>query len=364
MSRILLTLPKIYAHFHSVWESTAADGRTLEKLTARLMTEESRFSTPSTSSHGESSAMAAKKSLNTHQYKKSVQKSKPTGRCFTCNEHGHYKHDCPKRKNSHSAVVSAEDVCDAFTSFAGYSYSESKWFLDSGASDHMSHRRDWFSNLKHTQPTPIRVGNGEVIYAKGCGDIDISAFDGVCWNKKRLLNVLYVPDIKLNLFSTGCALDKGLQLESDHRECVFRHNGVSVAVGVRSGRLYEMKFNVVSCVNEASAMVVCTLKEWHEKLAHQNITHVKSFLKTNDIKIANDRTTEFFCKACVFGKQHRSTFKPSPYQSSAVGELIVSDVCGPMQVASINDARYFVVFKDHYSHYRVVFFMKEKSRSI
>lgn len=130
----------------------------------------------------------------------------------------------------------------------------------------------------------------------------------------------------------------------------FRVNGVTVAVGERSGRLYTMKIKVIiNSDMQSQAMAVCTLREWHEKLAHQHIKHVKSFLNTNNIKVSTETSSgDFFCRDCVFGKQSRSTYKPSVHNTITVGELIVSDVCGPMQEASIGDARYFLIFKDQF----------------
>lgn len=42
------------------------------------------------------------------------------------------------------------------------------------------------------------------------------------------------------------------------------------------------------------------------------------------------------------------------------GEVIHSDVCGPF-CNSLSNCRYFVLFKDDYSGFRYVYFMKERS---
>ena len=52
-----------------------------------------------------------------------------------------------------------------------------------------------------------------------------------------------------------------------------------------------------------------------------------------------------FCEACVQGKQTRKPF----HGSAEVLQLVHSDVCGPMSVASLGGARYFVTFTDDYS---------------
>ena len=80
--------------------------------------------------------------------------------------------------------------------------------MDSGASDHMSHQKDLFINYKkYENPIEVRIGNGATIFSYGKGDISVLCFDGENWTSKTLLNVLYVPDIKLNLFSEGAALE-------------------------------------------------------------------------------------------------------------------------------------------------------------
>ena len=129
--------------------------------------------------------------------------------------------------------------------------------MDSGASDHMTNQRTWFdSYTKFKTKTRVKIGNGDLIMALGKGSINILAFDGNKWNEKTLLNVLYVPDININLFSSGRAVDKGLQMISDQNSCKFIKDGRIVAVGERKRRLYEMKFKMCRKADDFEANVV------------------------------------------------------------------------------------------------------------
>lgn len=59
--------------------------------------------------------------------------------------------------------------------------------------------------------------------------------------------------------------------------------------------------------------------------------------------------------ACLsFGRRMTVRVKP--------GNLVLADVCGPMQEDSFRGYRYFVNFKDDYSKYGDVYFMKNKSQ--
>ena len=52
---------------------------------------------------------------------------------------------------------------------------------------------------------PVRVGNGEYLYATGIGSIPLVSTVGKKEYKLRLNDVLYIPNIVDNLFSIGAA---------------------------------------------------------------------------------------------------------------------------------------------------------------
>jgi len=84
----------------------------------------------------------------------------------------------------------------------------------------MSNNRSWFDTYKEFRDTlSIRIENGKQIFAKGSGDINILAFNGVEWKRKHLSNVLYVPELTYNLFFLGATLDKGMTHQSNSKTC-------------------------------------------------------------------------------------------------------------------------------------------------
>ena len=67
------------------------------------------------------------------------------------------------------------------------------------------------------------------------------------------------------------------------------------------------------------------------------------------------------CPGCMAGKMERSPFPTGRTRATQIGQLIHSDVCGPMHIETPNGARFFVLFTDDYSGYRAVYFLKFKS---
>jgi transposase InsO family protein len=57
----------------------------------------------------------------------------------------------------------------------------------------------------------------------------------------------------------------------------------------------------------------------------------------------------------------RSKFKLGRTRAIQIGQLIHSDVCGPMPIATPRGSKYFVLFTDDFSGYRTVYFLKQKS---
>lgn len=70
----------------------------------------------------------------------------------------------------------------------------------------------------------------------------------------------------------------------------------------------------------------------------------------------------FFCESCPLGKSHHLAFKKAETKKDVQpGEIIHSDVCGPMSVESPGGSRYFLTFKNEASGFRYVYFIKYKS---
>ena len=101
------------------------------------------------------------------------------------------------------------------------------------------------------------------------------------------------------------------------------------------------------------------IHQWHLKLAHRNLNDIRKMndrLKIVQCKCKND------CEACIKGKMSRESFpKKSINPAKERLDVIVSDVCGPMQIDSIGGKRYFVTFIDEYTRYSHVYFLLAKS---
>lgn len=203
--KILMTLPTSYSHFITAWESSSAGEKTLGNLVERLLIEETRLKGKE---QMESEALAAmrrqgKSGIGKKNFSKGKQERNP-GICYGCNKGNHWKRDCPELKKKceeDKKQSKGEALMSVLTTITdAYCGMEEQWYVDSGATDHMTGNKGWFDEYKTlNEPKPIKLGNGQYIYAKGIGTVNVKAFNGHEWKPKYLSNVLYVPNIKYNL---------------------------------------------------------------------------------------------------------------------------------------------------------------------
>lgn len=240
--------------------------------------------------------------------------------------------------------------------------------------------KNLFKTLKEEQAAgKIKISDGTLLDVKGIGTVKLYAWNGSEFIKTYLSDVLYVPELKFNLFSVSHAMDKGYRLISDNKRCeLLDKNGKVRAIAERCNKLYKMKFrkedntsqpglnntnnsykqeDIFEChlVNK-----VDSLMSWHYRFAHQNFDQVKKILTRNNIKYIEDDVNKV-CKECLAGKQHRNPFHTSDSRAKRALELVHADVCGPMETTSLGESRYFLLIKDDYSSYHYVYFMKCKS---
>lgn len=205
----------------------------------------------------------------------------------------------------------------------------------------------------------VVIGDATELEGIGVGNIELEAFDGRKWNKIVLRDVLHTPKMPFNLFSVSKILDKDYKQSADSGMSFFKDcNGDVGAIAVREGNLYKMHFRQES---SETCLVSVSLKKWHEKLAHQNVGYVRDVLKKNGIKVQND-WNDYVCPGCTYGKQHRVSHPLNPKICSRTLDLIHVDLC-EMNIYSLGGAKYFLLFKDNYSHFKTVYFLKNKNEA-
>ena len=94
------------------------------------------------------------------------------------------------------------------------------WFVDSGASVHMTCNKNWYANFKETQNgASIYLGDNRAHQIKGYGDIPMTLPNGTV---RHIRNVVYVLGIKKNLISMSTITDQNLKVEFFKNYCIVK----------------------------------------------------------------------------------------------------------------------------------------------
>ncbi|GKV36956.1 hypothetical protein SLEP1_g45038 [Rubroshorea leprosula] len=93
------------------------------------------------------------------------------------------------------------------------------WCLDTGCSNHMCGDKSTFSDLDESCQDKVKFGDNSTIAVKGRGKVTIHAKDN---SIQTISNVLYVPDLKLNLLSLGQLQEKRYEILIKDGVCQIR----------------------------------------------------------------------------------------------------------------------------------------------
>jgi hypothetical protein len=132
-------------------------------------------------------------------------KSRSKKGCFTCGSPDHMKRDCPKRGKSKSnqgvAFTTAEEA------------NPGQWFLDSGASQHMTGDKSLFKTLESLKDgeQEIKFGNKGVFKATRVGTVELGCLTPVGERVNTLREVMFVPGVAENLFFVSTATELGAE---------------------------------------------------------------------------------------------------------------------------------------------------------
>lgn len=264
---------------------------------------------------------------------------------------------------------------------------ENIWYGDTGATEHMTDKRMWFTNFKPICKgiRSVYVADNRRLPVRGVGDIVTPReIDGV---QKRgiLTNVLYILELKRNLFSIGLANEKGNSFITRNGKCELYHdegNGPKIMEGIRQGKLYLLSIRAIPPISEANTVLTDLPKLeihsrklqkdiylWHQRMAHTNLATIKRMYDYGSLAGFDIQEFDSFpnaCDGCALGKQHKASYTSDKDKkhSQIPGQLIHGDLVGKMSQPSLGNSYYYVLLKDDCTSYRWIHCAKTKDEAL
>lgn len=353
-----------YNGFARAWNSTPIAERTLDHLIDRLIQDDAQLrlrESPKTSQGSaalivKKTAPKMKKRLSPEDFADMLSKST----CWKCGNTGHWSKKCSNSNSQAGASKKGSKKSEVALMARSSGEEGNPWFADSGASSHMSNNRSmFFYYVPFSHPKLITVGDSSTLKAVGSGSIRLTRTD--LPGTIQLTEVLYVPDLAANLFSVGAASRRVACTTFKLTECTVCWNNEVVAKGKLDNESGLFKLNIDPVVQTALMMKEeRSLEQWHQALGHIGKHQIlKSAEKVDGLKIS-DYQKDFTCGKCPQGKGVQASHPSSLREAAtAVGERVHADLVGPMS-PSLAGSKYFLLFTDEASTYRVAYFLKTK----
>lgn len=305
----------------------------------------------------EQTAMLSDRSRPKKAFKKKKDKKSVT--CFNCGKQGHYKNEC--RSTRHDM----EESNVAFHAHDTSVHVDSRWIIDSGASNHMCMQRDSFvtyeTEMSSKSVSTAKTGNKLKVLGVGTVAVVISLGNKLV--KIRLENTLHVEDLSKNLFSVPAILKKGMKIEMGQTGCMIKHQGKTVATGSQRGSLIYLD------TQESSQCQVAQVSAdtWHRRLGHASMKSIQDMMVTGAIKGGTQpgKVTES-CEVCAMAKQVKKSFLKTSTDEAMLkdnaraNDIICSDVLGPITPSSNSGYRYVVSFIMMKCRYITIYPMRKK----
>nr|GEU51461.1 zinc finger, CCHC-type [Tanacetum cinerariifolium] len=320
------------------------------------------------------------KNFNTNNFKKSNYDTRKL-QCYKCKKIGHISPKCPQRTKPYEQSNLVEEDLEPTLLMAiledeeqkvslheedvGYKETnkDSLWYLDNGASNHMTGVREYFKELNEKVSGKVRLGDGSYIEIKGKGSILIECDD----EKQRIIShVYYIPDLKINLLSLGQFTEIGCKvvMKDDELRLYDMDNKIFMKVTRQRNHLYKVNLRIGTHV-----CLLANLKDdtwlWHARLGHLNFESLKSMAQRDLVhRIPTIKHTTQVCDVCLIGKHSRAPFpKKAKARSTSHLDLVYGDLCGPITSPTPSGKKYIFLLVDEYSRFMWVYFLNTKDQA-
>ena len=163
----------------------------------------------------------------------------------------------PLRLWSMSSDASLGETCNT-------AHDEVEWLVDSGATAHMTPFKEDFSSLTIKKCGTVQIGDNSLLSKRGFGEVRMRTIDsnGEIY-QMRLVNVMYVPDLCIRLFSVDATNQRGHKVVfGSNGSCMQCKNGSTVNLEDRG----KKKVLVARNMSAETALVTQEGNLWHRRM--------------------------------------------------------------------------------------------------
>ena len=315
-------------------------------------------------------------------------------RCYNCNILGHYAAECrrPRRLKGQIQEANVAEIDDEEPSLLLAEHKKGKndvmlqhehnvtpkitpvvekkqvesdiWYLDNGASNHMTGQKSKFKSLDEGVTGQVKFGDGSTVKIQGKGSIGFKCKNG---EEQTVNEVYYIPSLCNNILSLGQLTEEGNEvvINGEFLRIFDKNKRLLMKVNKSPNRLYKLS------IETYSPMCLFTKLEdaswlWHSRLGHENFQDLELMSRKQMArgmpKIVQPKK---ICHGCLMSKQVRGAF-PTKAQYNAKGllELVHGDLCGPIQPETSAGNKYFFLLVDDYSRVMWVYLLKNKNEAL
>ena len=268
---------------------------------------------------------------------------------------------------------------------------QNSWYIDSGCTQHMTNDKTKLFRIRSTNTKvvgPISKESKEVSQEGDCRVRCVGEDEEIL--DVRLEKVLFVQDIRRNLISVKNLCQKGAKVEFEGESVRVTLNDRVIMRGNRDETgLFAVKEETTTNHNEETqdesveendevdddegrvedieVNNVNILQQWHERLGHLSYHQIIKLNETNKLEglTKEELKKKIDCDSCEKGKKTTKKFKKiNEIRTKERGEIIHSDICGPITPSTIGGNRYFISFIDDFTRKSWIFIIKSKDQAL